>query len=131
MSNKILDTVHKLIMLAGNNPNEFEKTQAALKACALIRAQNITLILNGESIGGKESSYEMRPENNIVIKEFYQKIVAMNGTPKEAINTNPHIRCELCRLSLGIGNIHSYIPKTRYAFHVTCWSKLKVRTAPR
>lgn len=125
MSNEdLIDTIYKLIALGSDrNPNENERASAAMKACQLIKDNNLGL-------GGTKTTkaYEQADQYNAAFaqKDFWQKIVLMNGSPKDIICMRLS-RCPLCGLTNLIGNPIVWIPKTHYAFHPECWTKLKIK----
>ena len=123
---KLVTKVEKLIALSGNNPNESERTSAAVKACLLIRENNIKLVSNGTR-GGK-NEYEAAINE---LKKFYRKMEVFNGSEREIVLRMHGSICSLCQNSMKIGDIASWIPKTRYVFHPECWAKLRVKHAPR
>lgn len=116
--------VNKLISLAGNNPNENERIAAALKACQLIRDNNLL----GQVGSPRQPEVQASVDNDI--KEFYHKIIIMNGTPKTILNARL-VRCRVCQGTIRIGESCAWIPKTAYCFHHVCYNSIKMGTEPR
>jgi hypothetical protein len=100
---------------------ENERNSAARMVCRLIEQHKAF-----GDVQAANDAVEVDGEEFLAQKEFWTKIVLMNGSPREFILTRLQ-RCSHCRGSLKVGDIGVYIPKTSYIFHVECWSRMKVR----
>ena len=123
---KLVTKVEKLIALSGNNPNEAERVSSAVKACNLIRENNIKLVSDGKQGGRNEYDSAINE-----LRKFYRKMEVFNGSSKDIVLRLHGSVCSLCQKSMAIGDLAAWIPKTRYVFHPECWAKLRMKNAPR
>lgn len=123
----VITTIQKLISLAGNNPNEHERTAAALKACELIRENQFAI----SSSKYDYSKIHIEPDFS-PMKEFWTKIVMINGSPRtKTLSNNDRARCSICKERLPIQpDTIVFIPNTLHMFHAQCWVDLKISVKP-